>query len=149
MNELAGKVGSQLRYLSVAKCKLVTDAGLKMIARRCYKLRYLNTRGCDAVTDESIMCLARCCRLRALDIGGCDVSDTGLKVLAESCPNLKKLSLRNCDMISDNGLNYIAYYCRGLQLMNIQDCPVSIEGYRSVKMYCKRCVIEHTNPGFG
>lgn len=147
--ELAGKVSS-LRYLSVAKCNHVTDDGLKMIARRCYKLRYLNTRGCEAVSDESIMCLARCCpRLRAIDIGSCDVSDTGLKVLAESCPNLKKLSLKNCDMISDNGLNYIAYYCRGLQHLNIQDCPISIEGYRSVKMYCKRCVIEHTNPGFG
>lgn len=147
--ELAGKVGSQLRYLSVAKCSQVTDAGLKVIARRCYKLRYLNARGC-AVSDDSIMCLARCCpRLRAIDLGTCDVSDTGLKVLAESCPNLKKLSLRNCDMISDNGLNYISYYCRGLSHLNIQDCPISIEGYRSVKMYCKRCVIEHTNPGFG
>ncbi|KAH8244013.1 hypothetical protein KR032_012191 [Drosophila birchii] len=146
--ELA-KLGAALRYLSVAKCERVSDAGLKVIARRCYKLRYLNARGCEAVSDDSITVLARSCpRLRALDIGKCDVSDAGLRALAESCPNLKKLSLRSCDMITDRGVQCIAYYCRGLQQLNIQDCPVSIEGYRAVKKYCKRCIIEHTNPGF-
>nr|XP_013102660.1 unnamed protein product [Stomoxys calcitrans] len=146
--ELA-KLGAVLRYLSVAKCDRVSDAGLKVIARRCYKLRYLNARGCEAVSDDSITVLARSCpRLRALDIGKCDVSDAGLRALAESCPNLKKLSLRNCDMITDRGVQCIAYYCRGLQQLNIQDCQISIEGYRAVKKYCKRCVIEHTNPGF-
>ncbi|EDW81065.2 uncharacterized protein Dwil_GK11217 [Drosophila willistoni] len=146
--ELA-KLGAALRYLSVAKCERVSDAGLKVIARRCYKLRYLNSRGCEAVSDDSITVLARSCpRLRALDIGKCDVSDAGLRALAESCPNLKKLSLRNCDMITDRGVQCIAYYCRGLQQLNIQDCQISIEGYRAVKKYCKRCIIEHTNPGF-
>uniref|UniRef100_A0A1B0G6R9 F-box domain-containing protein n=1 Tax=Glossina morsitans morsitans TaxID=37546 RepID=A0A1B0G6R9_GLOMM len=146
--ELA-KLGAALRYLSVAKCDGVSDAGLKVLARRCYKLRYLNTRGCEAVSDDSITILARSCpRLRALDIGKCDVSDAGLRALAESCPNLKKLSLRNCDMITDRGVQCIAYYCRGLQQLNIQDCQISIEGYRAVKKYCKRCIIEHTNPGF-
>nr|XP_036228793.1 F-box/LRR-repeat protein 7 [Bactrocera oleae]XP_036228794.1 F-box/LRR-repeat protein 7 [Bactrocera oleae]XP_036228796.1 F-box/LRR-repeat protein 7 [Bactrocera oleae]XP_036228797.1 F-box/LRR-repeat protein 7 [Bactrocera oleae]XP_036228798.1 F-box/LRR-repeat protein 7 [Bactrocera oleae] len=146
--ELA-KLGAVLRYLSVAKCDRVSDAGLKVIARRCYKLRYLNARGCEAVSDDSITVLAHSCpRLRALDIGKCDVSDAGLRALAESCPNLKKLSLRNCDMITDRGVQCIAYYCRGLQQLNIQDCQISIEGYRAVKKYCKRCVIEHTNPGF-
>ncbi|XP_055545274.1 F-box/LRR-repeat protein 7 [Wyeomyia smithii] len=146
--ELA-KLGATLRYLSVAKCDQVSDAGLKVIARRCYKMRYLNARGCEAVSDDSINVLARSCpRLRALDIGKCDVSDAGLRALAESCPNLKKLSLRNCDMITDRGIQCIAYYCRGLQQLNIQDCQISIEGYRAVKKYCKRCVIEHTNPGF-
>ncbi|EDW04525.1 GH23299 [Drosophila grimshawi] len=146
--ELA-KLGAALRYLSVAKCERVSDAGLKVIARRCYKLRYLNARGCEAVSDDSITVLARSCpRLRALDIGKCDVSDAGLRALAESCPNLKKLSLRNCDMITDRGVQCIAYYCRGLQQLNIQDCQISIEGYRAVKKYCKRCIIEHTNPGF-
>ncbi|XP_011191999.1 F-box/LRR-repeat protein 7 [Zeugodacus cucurbitae] len=146
--ELA-KLGAILRYLSVAKCDRVSDAGLKVIARRCYKLRYLNARGCEAVSDDSITVLAHSCpRLRALDIGKCDVSDAGLRALAESCPNLKKLSLRNCDMITDRGVQCIAYYCRGLQQLNIQDCQISIEGYRAVKKYCKRCVIEHTNPGF-
>ncbi|XP_031626807.1 F-box/LRR-repeat protein 7 isoform X2 [Contarinia nasturtii] len=147
--ELA-KLGATLRYLSVAKCDQVSDAGLKVIARRCYKLRYLNCRGCEAVSDDSIIMLAHsCARLRALDIGKCDVSDAGLHALAESCPNLKKISLKNCDMITDRGIQCIAYYCRGLQHLNIQDCQISIEGYRAVKMYCKRCVIEHTNPGFG
>ncbi|XP_060516149.1 F-box/LRR-repeat protein 7-like [Cylas formicarius] len=146
--ELA-KLGPTLRYLSVAKCDQVSDAGLKVIARKCYKLRYLNARGCEAVSDDAITVLARSCtRLRALDIGKCDVSDAGLRALAECCPNLKKLSLRNCELVTDRGVQCIAYYCRGLQQLNIQDCQISLEGYRAVKKYCKRCVIEHTNPGF-
>ncbi|XP_014278552.1 F-box/LRR-repeat protein 7 [Halyomorpha halys] len=146
--ELA-KLGATLRYLSVAKCVRVSDAGLKVIARRCYKLRYLNARGCEAVSDDALTVIARSCpRLRALDVGKCDVSDAGLRALAESCPNLKKLSLRMCDLVTDRGVQCIAYYCRGLQQLNIQDCQISIEGYRAVKKYCKRCVIEHTNPGF-
>ncbi|ENN74314.1 F-box/LRR-repeat protein 7 [Dendroctonus ponderosae] len=146
--ELA-KLGPTLRYLSVAKCDQVSDAGLKVIARKCYKLRYLNARGCEAVSDDAITVLARSCtRLRALDIGKCDVSDAGLRALAESCPNLKKLSLRNCELVTDRGVQCVAYYCRGLQQLNIQDCQISLEGYRAVKKYCKRCVIEHTNPGF-
>lgn len=146
--ELA-KLGATLRYLSVAKCVQVSDAGLKVIARRCYKLRYLNVRGCEAVSDDAITVMARSCpRLRALDIGKCDVSDAGLRALAESCPNLKKLSLRQCDLVTDRGVQCVAYYCRGLQQLNIQDCQISLEGYRAVKKYCKRCIIEHTNPGF-
>ncbi|KAL1493344.1 hypothetical protein ABEB36_011416 [Hypothenemus hampei] len=146
--ELA-KLGPTLRYLSVAKCDQVSDAGLKVIARKCYKLRYLNARGCEAVSDDAITVLARfCTRLRALDIGKCDVSDAGLRALAECCPNLKKLSLRNCELVTDRGVQCVAYYCRGLQQLNIQDCQISLEGYRAVKKYCKRCVIEHTNPGF-
>ncbi|KAE8746739.1 hypothetical protein FOCC_FOCC006487 [Frankliniella occidentalis] len=135
--ELA-KLGATLRYLSVAKCDQVSDAGLKVLSRRCYKL-----------SDDAITVLARSCpRLRALDIGKCDVSDAGLRALAESCPNLKKLSVRACDLVTDRGVQCIAYYCRGLQQLNIQDCQISLEGYRAVKKYCKRCIIEHTNPGF-
>ena len=139
------KLGQTLRYLSVAKCK-VSDVGLKYLARRCYKLRYLNCRGCEAISDDSIIVLARSCsRLRSLDIGKTDVSDAGIISLAESCPNLKKLSLKNCDMITDEGIKYISYYCRGLQLLNIQDCNITADGYKSVRKFCRRCVIQHNN----
>lgn len=148
MYELA-KLGPNLRYLSVAKCDQVSDAGIRQIARHCYKLRYLNVRGCEAVSDNSVEVLSRSCpRLRALDIGKCDVTDHGLKLLSESCPNLKKLSVKSCDLVTDNGIQSIAYYCRGLQQLNIQDCRITIEGYRTVKKFCRRCIIEHTNPGF-
>jgi len=146
--ELA-KLGPNLRYLSVAKCDQISDAGVKQIARLCYKLRYLNVRGCEAVSDEAIEMLARSCsRLRSLDLGKCDVTDVGLKMLSENCPNLKKLSVKSCEMVSDRGIQCVAYYCRGLQQLNIQDCPITLEGYRMVKKFCKRCIIEHSHPGF-
>lgn len=70
------------------------------------------------------------------------------QILARCCPNLKKLALRGCELVGDDGLEAVAYYCRGLTQLNIQDTPVTLRGYRAVKKYCKRCVIEHTNPGF-
>jgi F-box/leucine-rich repeat protein 7 len=106
-------------------------------------------RGCEAVSDDAVETLARSCsRLRSLDIGKCDVTDVGLKTLSECCPNLKKLSVKSCEMVSDCGIEFIAYYCRGLQQLNVQDCPISLDGYRTVKRLCRRCIIEHSNPGF-
>lgn len=150
VRELATCLGPSLRYFSVGKCERVSDAGLLVVARHCYKLRYLNARGCEALSDSATLALARGCpRLRALDIGKCDIGDAALEALSTGCPNLKKLSLCGCERITDIGLESLAYYVRGLRQLNIGECPrITWVGYRAVKRYCRRCVIEHTNPGF-
>ncbi|XP_031842627.1 F-box and leucine-rich repeat protein 7 [Nomia melanderi] len=150
VRELAARLGPSLRYFSVGKCDRVSDAGLLVVARHCYKLRYLNARGCEALSDSATLALARGCpRLRALDIGKCDIGDATLEALSTGCPNLKKLSLCGCERVSDAGLEALAYYVRGLRQLNIGECPrVTWVGYRAVKRYCRRCIIEHTNPGF-
>ncbi|XP_051167584.1 F-box/LRR-repeat protein 7-like [Leptopilina boulardi] len=150
VRELAACLGPSLRYFSVGKCDQVSDAGLLVVARHCYKLRYLNARGCEALSDSATVALARGCpRIRALDLGKCDIGDATLEALSTGCPNLKKLSLCGCERITDSGLEALAYYVRGLQQLNIGECPrVTWVGYRAVKQYCRRCVIEHTNPGF-
>ncbi|GIZ00825.1 hypothetical protein CEXT_734381 [Caerostris extrusa] len=140
-----------LKELSISDCILVTDFGIYELAKlgSNLRLRYLNARGCEAVSDHSMELLARSCsRLRALDIGKCDVTDNGLRAISEHCPNLKKLSVKSCELITDQGLQSIAFYCRGLQQLNIQDCNITVDGYRTVKKFCRRCIIEHTNPGF-
>ena len=145
-----GRLGPSLRYLSVAKCDKLTDSGVRTLARHCYRLRYLNMRGCEQVSDSAVEWLSRSCsRLRSLDIGKCDVSDLGLCLLSENCPNLKKLSVKSCTLVSDRGVESVSKYCRGLQHLNIQDVAgVTISGYRAVKINCRKCIIEHTNPGF-
>ena len=145
-----GRLGPSLRYLSVAKCDKLTDSGVRTLARHCYRLRYLNMRGCEQVSDSAVEWLSRSCsRLRSLDIGKCDVSDLGLRLLSENCPNLKKLSVKSCALVSDRGVESVSKYCRGLQHLNIQDVAgVTISGYRAVKINCRKCIIEHTNPGF-
>ncbi|XP_012240528.1 F-box/LRR-repeat protein 7 isoform X2 [Bombus vosnesenskii] len=150
VRELAARLGPSLRYFSVGKCDRVSDAGLLVVARHCYKLRYLNARGCEALSDSATLALARGCpRLRALDIGKCDIGDATLEALSTGCPNLKKLSLCGCERVTDAGLEALAYYVRGLRQLNIGECPrVTWVGYRAVKRYCRRCIIEHTNPGF-
>ncbi|KAK3597233.1 hypothetical protein CHS0354_004986 [Potamilus streckersoni] len=148
ISELA-KLKDSLRYLSVAKCDKVSDVGIIQVARGCRKLRYLNVRGCEAVSDDSLDTLARnCSRLKSLDVGKCDITDEGLFLLAQHCQQLKKLSVKSCDGITDRGVMTIAYYCRGLQQLIIQECHLSVEAYRTVKKYCKHCLIEHTNPAF-
>ncbi len=117
--------------------------------------------------------MARSCgvRLKAIDLGKCDITDnglqiyifsliaslfnfffylfTGLKILSENCPNLRKVSVKECESVSDAGIMSIAYYCRQLILLNIANCDnVTIDAYRYVKRLCKRCAIHHTNPGF-
>ncbi|XP_008546908.1 F-box/LRR-repeat protein 7 [Microplitis demolitor] len=150
VRELAARLGPSLRYFSVGKCDRVSDAGLLVVARHCYKLRYLNARGCEALSDIATCALARGCpRLRALDLGKCDIGDPTLEALSTGCPNLKKLSLCGCERVTDAGLEALAYYVRGLRQLNIGECTrVTKLGYRAVKSYCRRCVIEHTNPGF-
>lgn len=119
------------------------------LCKHCTKLRYLNLRGCEAVSDDSMDVLARhCSKIKSLDIGKCDVTDEGLCVLAQNCPQLKKLSLKSCDAITDAGVKFVAKSCRQLQQFNIQDCHLTVDAYRTIKKYCKKCFIEHTNPGF-
>ncbi|CAH1772716.1 unnamed protein product [Owenia fusiformis] len=148
MRELS-KLENNLRYLSVAKCDKVSDVGIKYIAKHCKKLRYLNVRGCEAVSDDSLDLLAQnCTRLKSLDVGKCDITDEGLHILANFCSHLRKLSLKSCDAITNDGILAIAKTCKGLQQLNIQDCHVTVDAYKAVKKHCKKCIIEHTNPGF-
>jgi len=148
LQELA-RLGPKLRYLSAAKCYRLTDLGVTAVAKHCYKLRYLNIRGCEAVSDSSLQALAtNCSKLRSLDVGKCDVTDAGLEVVARKIPALRKLSVRGCEMVSDRGVEAVAQHCTNLHLLNIQDCQVGLNTYRMVKKFCKRCIIEHTNPGF-
>ncbi|RWS13749.1 F-box/LRR-repeat protein 7-like protein, partial [Dinothrombium tinctorium] len=146
--ELSLKLGSHLRYISLAKCERITDAAIKQIGKYCSKLRYLNIRGCRLVSDEGIAAIARgaAARLKAIDMGKCNVTDEGLKALSDNCPNLRKISVRECTLVTDIGISLVAYYCRNLVQMNMSNCVnVTIDAYRYVKRFCKKCVIEHSN----
>ncbi|XP_072307245.1 F-box/LRR-repeat protein 7-like [Eucyclogobius newberryi] len=139
-----------LRYLSVAHCTRITDVGIRYVARYCPRLRYLNARGCEGLTDHGLGHLARSCsKLKSLDVGKCPlVSDSGLEQLAMYCQGLRRVSLRACESVSGRGLKALAANCCELQLLNVQECEVSPEALRFVRRHCRRCVIEHTNPGF-
>uniref|UniRef100_A0AAV2LDB6 F-box domain-containing protein n=1 Tax=Knipowitschia caucasica TaxID=637954 RepID=A0AAV2LDB6_KNICA len=139
-----------LRYLSVAHCTRITDVGIRYVARYCPRLRYLNARGCEGLTDHGLGHLAKSCsKLKSLDVGKCPlVSDCGLEQLAMCCQGLRRVSLRACESVSGRGLKALAANCCELQLLNVQDCEVSPEALKFVRRHCRRCVIEHTNPGF-
>ena len=81
-------------------------------------------------------------------MGKCQVTDEGLTVLCRLCPQLRKLSLKACEGVTDRGVRAVAVHCRGLQQLNVQDCRLSVDAYRSVRKHCRACLIEHTNPAF-
>ncbi|XP_059146554.1 protein split ends-like [Physella acuta] len=147
MRELT-RLRDNLRYLSVAKCEKVSDEGVIHIARSCSKLRYLNVRGCEAFSDIGLEFVARNCpRIRSLDIGKCDITDEGMYILARYCPNLRKLGIKSCDGITDKGIVLLAYGCSALQQLIVSDCCLSPDAYAIIRKYCKKAIIEHTNPG--
>ena len=53
--ELSLELNTNLKYLSLAKCQQISDAGLQQIGRHCSKLRYLNVRGCQTISDAGII----------------------------------------------------------------------------------------------
>ena len=144
---LVERLNSNLKYLSMAKCFLVTDKAIKYIALHCPKLRYLNIRGLNQLSDKSMDYLSRCQRLRSLDISKCYlITDAGITVVALNCSALRRLSIRGCSKLTDKSLLTLAKCCPLLQHLNIQECCFSVEAYKKFISACHNCATEHTNP---
>ena len=77
------------------------------------------------------------------------LTKTAHSQLTETTLVVQKLSVKSCALVTDRGVETVSYYCRGLQHLNIQDVAgVTVQGYRAVRNNCRKCIIEHTNPGF-
>ena len=143
---LVERINTNLKYLSMAKCFLLTDKAIKYIVFHCPKLRYLNIRGLNQLSDKSMEYLSRCQRLRSLDISKCYlITDAGITVVALHCA-LRRLSLRACSKLTDKSLLTLAKCCPLLQHLNIQECNFSVEAYKKFACACNNCATEHTNP---
>lgn len=58
-----------LERLSLCDCKLITDVGVRYVAKGCRKLRFLCLMGCKRVTDLGVgLIAANCIELRSLDV---------------------------------------------------------------------------------
>ncbi|XP_071451845.1 uncharacterized protein [Hetaerina americana] len=118
-----------------------------------HPLRYLNARGCgDGVGDGLIVALSLACpRLRRLDVGGCGITDEGLATLSHApmAPKLRRLGLKGCKQVSDRGVSLLAVRCLGLRHLDIRDCPlVSPRACSALRTTCRRCLLQHSHPGF-
>jgi len=159
-------LGSQLEWLSLKRCKGVSEAGLATLAEHCPELVSLNLGSCSGVNDMSVVGLFDSCRkitslvlndakitdrsLRAvgeylgdslteLALHRCDnITNAGLDALSRGCPQLVLLSLSMCNHISDYGIKQIAQRCTFLQKLRLDGTRISNSAVRSCCEHLKR-----------
>jgi len=105
---------SQLRSLSVAYCKQLTDAGVSTLVAACPQLSTLDLNNCTLLTQTTLEVIAaHCPRLQSLDLGGQPGSgqrlatDAGLLELAAACHGLRSLNIRYCSDVSAEAVERI------------------------------------------
>ena len=93
VEEFAKEYREVVRVVSLANCRLITDAAVESLAKHCPNLRSLHLAACTKVTDAGIQALvAGCSQLTSLHLTNFPkVTDEGLQAIAESCKQLTSL----------------------------------------------------------
>jgi F-box/leucine-rich repeat protein 7 len=166
--------GSQISHFYSRRCSLLTDNGIKSVARYCpllkevslndcsqltdyscfelssklgQSLRYLSLAKCVQISDVGLKQVARFCyKLRYLNVRGCEaVSDQGLACIARSSgPRLKALDVGKCDRITDEGLKAISESCPNLRKLGLRECDLVSDTGLSLVAYYCR-LLTHLN----
>ena len=143
--KLIGRRCPELKHLELAKCPLVTGAGVGEIFANCPNLSLLNVASCQEVSTIDFTLPngvsygenASFLQLHYIDLSECLVNDTGLDMIARSCGFLEYLYLRRCEAITDKGLVSLANYCTGIRELSVSDC-ISV-GDSGCKFLMKKC----------
>jgi len=100
--EAVGAHCSKLQRINCNRCKGVTDAGLKALAKGCPDLRHVNAAVCR-LTGLGVRALAACLELRTLDVTACRIPQglgapletaplqAAITHLAKKCPRLDRV----------------------------------------------------------
>ena len=114
---------TNVRFISLADCNLLTDVVLIAIAHSCPNLDRLNVANCRELTDAGLIAIAHHCpHLDQLDVTSCrKLSDAGLIAIAHHCPKLTKLCATSCKL-RDPALIAIADNCPALAQLSVHGC---------------------------
>jgi hypothetical protein len=145
VEEFARKYGEVVRSVSLADCRLITEAAVESLARHCPNLRSLDLFAwlCEAlpeVADVGIQAIAdNCHQLCSLNLTGCsNLTDVGIRAIAEGC-KLVSLNLYGCSEVTDVGLRAIAQGCKQLTLLDLAGCrKVTDDGLTAIAETCKQ-----------
>jgi F-box/leucine-rich repeat protein 2/20 len=123
---------------------LVTDVGIRAIAKHSNAIEKLILYGCEKLTNVGIrdMSLA-CSKMTYLDLSSCyNVDDVSLTIIAGGAWKLQYLYLRDCDRISDNGVSRIAQGLgKHLKILDLKGCSnVGEFGDRALRAVGANCV---------
>ncbi|XP_014214322.1 F-box/LRR-repeat protein 14-like [Copidosoma floridanum] len=122
LRHLATGLGDTLRSINLSFCVLITDAGMKHVAK-IGSLRELDLRSCDSISEIGMAYLAEGgSRVSSLDVSFCDkIGDPALQHISQGLFNLKCLGLSACP-ITDEGIARIARSQRALETLHIGQC---------------------------
>lgn len=136
-----------LTQVELQNCELLSDEGLKCIAR-LRRLQRLDLGGCTAITVKGLRALATLPRLKVLYLNGCTaLEEEVLEVLAQfpelqeldlsqsvinglgfvsfrNNQTLKVLELDNCPHLNDDGVAHLLYL-KGLEILSLGNTAIS------------------------
>jgi hypothetical protein len=116
----------------IRRCPLVTDVGLRRLARHSCEnsvsglgLRAVGIAECPLIGDRGVEAVAAAARssLRYVSVARCpSVGDGALSALGVHCPRLRYLNVRGCRSITDRGLAALGAGCRRLEALDVGEC---------------------------
>lgn len=140
LEAIAENCSATLTKLSIARCNLVTCAGVSAVTTQCRLLRCLDIQSTRLRGEQLQDCLMHCTALEELNIENVVVTDVVLSGIAAHCPALTHLSMQHVTGYSSSGL--FAFIQAATQLRELtvsRDCTV-------VNHLCK-LLIEQLYPG--
>lgn len=127
-----------LEHLDLRACDMVSDAGIRAVARNCPQLKMLNvgrTQRGELITYSSIKHIAKKTRIETLGLAGCHVDDRAMWALAlYRGPFIQRLSLNNCLMLTNESVPKILRYMRSLTVLELRGC-VQITDVRPIVQF--------------
>lgn len=127
-----------LEHLDLRACDMISDAGIRAVARNCPNLRMLNvgrTQRGHLITSSSIRHIAKKTKIETLGLAGCHVDDRAMWALAMyRGPYLQRLSLNNCPMLTNESVPKILAYTRNLTVLELRGC-VQITDVRPIVQF--------------
>lgn len=111
-----------LKKLEIPYCRMVTDAGLRVVAEVISKnLKCLDCSNCPKIGDQGLKYIAeKCTELEILKTKySYTITDVGIEYIGSSCKMLKVLDLRNCTGITDRCVAFVVQKCVLLQQLNL------------------------------
>jgi F-box and leucine-rich repeat protein 2/20 len=104
-----------------------SDRGLIAVACGCPALEWISISKCPNITDAGMTVLAqKCFQLKSISLRYSNVSDVSLTAFATNSRKLQSVSFHRCDCITSTGLSILAAECTQMQSMNFKISSVKV-----------------------
>jgi len=126
-----------LIHLDLSECSMLTDDGVREVARACRILTCLALSWCWELTDLAIDAICQNCRyLRILDlIGVVRLTGDNFHAIPACLPHLEFLDLEQCGAVEDAALKLLAARMPGLKVLDYYGDEVCVDTRTTTNEY--------------